>query len=81
MVISNIVSADFLHGTFNLTTETYKPFRKPNNALKYINIDSHHSLQSPLAKNYMKIYHQKRYLIHIKHYKKNPLKLLVSKNI
>ena len=40
MVTSNIASADFLDGRFNLTTETYWPYKKPNNALKYTNIDS-----------------------------------------
>ena len=45
IVTTNIISADFLDVTFNLKTESYQPFRKPNNERKYIDISSNHPPQ------------------------------------
>ena len=44
-VTTNITSIDFLDVKFNLKTESYQPFRKPNNEPKYIDISSNHSPQ------------------------------------
>ena len=41
-VTTNITS--ILHLTLNLETESYQPFRKPNNDPIYININSNHPL-------------------------------------
>ena len=40
IVTTNITSVDFLDVKFNLNTESYQPFRKPNNEPKYIDISS-----------------------------------------
>ena len=45
IVTTNITSVDFLDVTFNLKSESYQPFRKPNNEPKYINISSNHPPQ------------------------------------
>ena len=42
IVTTNITSVDFLDVTFNLKSESYPPFRKPNNEPKYIDISSNH---------------------------------------
>ena len=42
IVTTNITSVDFLDVTFDLNTESYQPFRKPNNGPKYIDISSNH---------------------------------------
>ena len=39
---TNITSANFLHITLNLTTESYKPYRKPNDLSLYIDKYSNH---------------------------------------
>ena len=39
IVTRNIISIDFLYVTFNLKTESYEPFRKPNDEPKYIDIN------------------------------------------
>ena len=44
-VTFNITSEDFLHVNFDLKTESYKLFGKPNNNLKFIDIDSNHPPQ------------------------------------
>ena len=38
----NLKIVDFLDVTFNLTENTYKPFKKPNGTLLYINTESNH---------------------------------------
>ena len=38
----NLKSVDFLDVRFNLTNNTYEPYRKPNNEPVYININSNH---------------------------------------
>ena len=40
MVTTNIISVDFLDVAFNFKTELYQLFRKPNNELKDIDINS-----------------------------------------
>ena len=81
MVTSNITSVDFLDLTLNLKTESYQPFRKPNNDSIVVDINSNYapiihlkywsSFRSPLAKDYLKILHQKRYLINLKRIRKS----------
>ena len=44
-VTTNITSVDFLDLTLNLKTESYQPFRKPNNGPIYIDINSNHPPQ------------------------------------
>ena len=39
----NLKTVDFLDVCFNLTNDTYEPYRKPNNEPVYININSNHS--------------------------------------
>ena len=39
---TGLKSADFLDVTFNLTEEIYKPYKKPNNQLLYVNSQSNH---------------------------------------
>ena len=46
VVTTNITSVDFLEVTFNLITESYQPFRKPNNEPKFIDISSNHPSQA-----------------------------------
>ena len=38
----NLTKVDFLDVTFNLETESFQPFRKPNDTPTYINKDSNH---------------------------------------
>ena len=45
IITTNITSVDFLDARFNLKTESYQPFRKPNNEPKYIDISSNHPPQ------------------------------------
>ena len=42
IVTKNITTMKFLGVTFDLKTWSYKPFRKPNDELIYLNIDSSH---------------------------------------
>ena len=44
-VTTSITSADFLNLILNLKTESYQPFRKPNNDPIYINTNSNHPPQ------------------------------------
>ena len=58
IVTTNITSVDFLYVTLNLKTESYQPFRKPNNEPKYIDNSSNHpptSLQATSKVNWEKI--------------------------
>ena len=43
-ITPNLVEVNFLDVTFNLLNETYRPYRKPNDELKYINVSSNHKL-------------------------------------
>ena len=66
---TNITSADFLDVTFNLKTESYQPFRKPNmnvNTLTsalIISRKSSSNFQNQLRKDYPKYRHLRKYLI------------------
>ena len=42
---ANLHIADFLDVTFNLLDGTYKPYKKPNDQLRYFNTSSHHPPQ------------------------------------
>ena len=42
---TNLHTVDFLDVTFNLLDGTYKPYKKPNDQLLYINISSNHPPQ------------------------------------
>ena len=42
LVKCNLKIVDYLDITFNLNTETYKPFKKPNNDPRYIHVESNH---------------------------------------
>ena len=44
-VETNLNIADFLHITFNLNNSTYRPYKKPNDLLSYINQSSNHPPQ------------------------------------
>ena len=39
---TNLVKTDFIDATFNLSTGTYNPYNKPNNASLYIHMKSNH---------------------------------------
>ena len=39
---TGLKNVDFLDVTFNLNTETYRPYKKPNSKLLYVNKDSNH---------------------------------------
>ena len=41
-ITTNLVEVNFLDVTFNLLNETYRPYRKPNDELTYINVSSNH---------------------------------------
>ena len=42
---TNLKEVDFLDITFNLASETYKPYKKPNDNLMYVNTSSNHPQQ------------------------------------
>ena len=44
-ITTNLVEVNFLDVTFNLLNEKYRPYRKPNDELKYINVSSNHPPQ------------------------------------
>ena len=41
-IATGLKHVDFLDVTFNLSTETYRPYKKPNSKLLYVNKDSNH---------------------------------------
>ena len=63
---TNLQSVNFLDITFDLTTGTYKPYKKPNDTLLYINTSSSHpnqilkqlpiSINKRLSKNFQQSY-------------------------
>ena len=66
IVTTNIVYVDFLDVNFNLKTESYQRFRKPNNEPKYIDINSKIKInlfQNQSRKDYPKYRHLRKYLI------------------
>ena len=44
-ITTNLTEADFLDVTFNLERNTYRPYKKPNDNLTYINTSSNHPPQ------------------------------------
>ena len=44
-IVTNLVEDNFLDVTFNLKSGSYRPYRKPNDELKYINVLSNHPPQ------------------------------------
>ena len=49
-VTSNVTVANYLDVNFDLTTDIYKPYRKPNGGLVHINIHSNHPPQTLYGK-------------------------------
>ena len=41
-IFTNLPEVHFLDATFNLRTNTYRPYRKPNNTPSYIHMSSNH---------------------------------------
>ena len=41
---TNLKISDFLDVMFNLTKDTYQPYKKPNDPLQYVNTSSNHPL-------------------------------------
>ena len=41
-IVTNLQEVDFLDVTFNLINNTYRPYKKPNDNLTYINTSSNH---------------------------------------
>ena len=41
-IVTNLQEVHFLDVTFNLISNTYRPYKKPNDNLKYINTSSNH---------------------------------------
>ena len=44
-IVTNLIEADFLDVTFNLENNTYRPYKKPNDQLIYIDVSSNHPPQ------------------------------------
>ena len=44
-VVTNLTEVDFLDVTFNLENNTYRPYKKPNDKLIYIDVSSNHPPQ------------------------------------
>ena len=44
-IVTNLVEVNFLDVKFNLRNESYQPYKKPNDELKYINVLSNHPPQ------------------------------------
>ena len=44
-IIINLVEVNLLGVTFNLANETYRPYKKPNNEIKYISVSSNYPPQ------------------------------------
>ena len=41
-IMANLPEVDFRHAMFDLRTNTYRPYRKPNNTRSYIHMSSNH---------------------------------------
>ena len=41
-IMTNLPEVDFLDATFGLRTNTYRPYRKPNNTPSYVHMSSNH---------------------------------------
>ena len=44
-IVTNLTEVDFLDVTFNLENNTYRPYKKPNDQIIYIDISSNHPPQ------------------------------------
>ena len=44
-IVTNLTEVDFLDVTFNLENNTYRPYKKPNDKLIYIDVSSNHPTQ------------------------------------
>ena len=44
-IVTNLIEIDFLGVTFNLENNTYRPYKKPNDKLIYIDVSSNHPPQ------------------------------------
>ena len=44
-IVTNLTKVDFLDVTFNLENNTYRPYKKPNEKLIYIDVSSNHPPQ------------------------------------
>ena len=44
-IVTNLTEVDFLGVTFNLENNTYRPYKKPNDKLIYIDVSSNHPPQ------------------------------------
>ena len=44
-IVTNLIEVDFLDVTFNLENSTYRPYKKPNDKLIYIDVSSNHPPQ------------------------------------
>ena len=51
-IVTNLTEVDFLDLTFNLENNTYRPYKKPNDKLIYIDVSSNHppQIKKQLAK-------------------------------
>ena len=77
-VETNLKIVDFLDTTFNLNNGTYRPYKKPNDLLLYINKSSNHPPQIinqlPQIMNvYLEFRPMKKFLAHLNIHKKKPL--------
>ena len=52
-IVTNLTEVDFLDVTFNLENNTYRPYKKPNHKLIYIDVSSDHP--PPIKKQLTKI--------------------------
>ena len=55
---TNLKEVNFLDATFNLNSDLYKPYKKPNNHLLYVTTSSGHPLQ--IIKQFPNSINQKR---------------------
>ena len=69
-VETNLKIVDFLDITFNLNNGTYRPYKKPNDLLLYINKSSNHppqiinQLPKIINERYLEISPMKKFLTH-----------------
>ena len=76
-VETNLKILDFLDTTFNLNNGTYRPYKKPNDLLLYINKSSNHPPQIinqlPQIMNVYLEIRPMKFLAHLNIHKKKPL--------
>ena len=84
---TNLKEVDFLDVTFDLRKETYRPYKKENDELFYINTSSNHprsiikKLQHPSATDYLIIPQMKKFSTKPKQNMKTRSKLLDTQQI